>query len=156
MSANASPIYPRVGYINAVKYSPSLNVTSSKDTDGSPTAGSGSNLIIFIADVTNGSYIQKIIFTPVSTVASTNTVARVLRVYATSVISGGTGTDSNWWSIGEISLVIQSTANPTSAVVSPSMNVNTNIPAGYGLVVSASLVDTTNTSYIITTFGGHY
>lgn len=156
MAGNTFPRYPRVGYINAVQYTSGLHIVSSKDTDGSPTAGSGSNLIVFIADVTNGSFVQRIIFTPVSSVASTSVVARVIRVYETSVVSGGTGTDANWWNVGEISCVIQNTANPTSAISSITMNLNIDVPAGSGLVVSSSLVDTANTSYIITTVGGHY
>lgn len=150
MAGNTNPIYTKVGDINGVVVGASALATS----DGTATIGTGLYLV-YTADATNGSFVQKITFIPVATAAATNTNATVIRVYVSSITSGS-ATPSNTWNIGELSAPVQSAANSTTAVNPLVMSLGFMLPPSYTILASSHAVNAASTSWIGSVFAGKY
>jgi len=129
MVANTNPIYgltPHIGNgtSNAV-------VGSSANT---ATDGTGANTYQIFAAGADGSYVYKVMFRPVSTVAAT--VARVWYLNDTGTFTAGTtNTAAKTLSLGEVTLAAF-TASNTLAAPAYELAINMPIPANTKLLVS--------------------
>lgn len=129
MPANTNPIYgltPNIGNgtANAV-------VGSSANTE---TDGTGANTYQIFAAGANGSYVYKVMFRPVSTVAAT--VARVWFLNDTGSFSAGTtNTAAKTLLLGELTLAAF-TASNTLASPANELALNIPIPASTKLLVT--------------------
>lgn len=145
MPANTSPIFTNVPEVSWAQ------VTTADTT----TDGTGANVVlVFTADATDGSYIQKLVFTPRSTSGSTSTSLAVARVY---INNGSTpGTASNNVLYKELALPV-ATVNTaaTAAVNSPELALALQLPASYRIYVGITVM-AANTNWAVTGQGGDY
>jgi hypothetical protein len=133
MAANTSPIFGLTPHIGSVL----INSTSSY------TASAGTGIIgtqIFNAFTagSNGSFIQKVRFMTVAYTSSYSSVASTLRLFY-STTGSGTGSISNTYLLGELSvpaISVSSTVNATNFYDYP---VNFAIPSGSYLHVAQHL-----------------
>lgn len=118
MPANTDPIYSRAADIQLA----GSVVGSSANT---ATDGTGANsYLVFTADSTNGGFVQRIIFKPISTIAAT--VARVFYCSATGAFTAGTtNTASNSTIVAEVTIAAFTASN---TVASPQYEVALNFP----------------------------
>jgi hypothetical protein len=128
MPANTSPIFgrtPDVQLAGAV-------IGSSANT---ATDGTGANTyLIFTADATEGSFVQKAIFKPISSVAAT--VIRLWFCSDTGAFSAGTtNTAANTTMIAEMSTIAW-TASNTLAALPYEIPINIAMPPGTKLLVT--------------------
>ena len=128
MVANIDPIYSRTSDLQlggAV-----VGTTANTATDGT---GAG-NTLIFTADATEGSYVQKVILKPISAVAQT--VARIWYCSATGAYTPGTtNTAANTTMVGEVSIIAWTVSQ---LVASPQYEIPINIalPPSTKLLIS--------------------
>lgn len=150
MTANANPRFTK-----QANNSPGVKVTAANTkSDGAGTVGTDM-FKAFTADPVNGSFVDKILWMPCATVASTNTAATVARVFLSSVASGAT-TDANTHLIAEISLPAQTADAPTNAVNPFPMPLGIQVPAGWFLHVTNHIAPNANTFWKATAFGGDF
>jgi hypothetical protein len=149
MAANKQPIFARqwdVQMAGAV-----LGTTANTATDGT---GAGMFLIM-TADATEGSYLHKILFKPISTIAAT--VIRIWYCSATGAFTAGTtNTAANTTLIGEISVAAWTASNTAAGPIYE-------LPLGYGIPASTKLLVSFGTStgaattgFNPSTFSGKY
>jgi len=150
MAGNTTPIFSRIGVISG-------STIGSVQTFSSGSYTVGSNIFpVFIADATNGAYVQRVRFAPISTTAATATTATVLRVYVSSVsTSGSAATAANTWLFQEVAAAAQTPAT-TTAVAYIEVPLNFALPPGYAILANASTTATANTGWVATVFGGAY
>lgn len=132
MAANIDPIYTRTADIQLA----GAVIGTSANT---ATDGTGANTTrIFTADSTEGSYVQKVVLKPISTIAAT--VARLWYCSDTgSFTAGTTNTAANTTMIGEITIAAFTASNTTA---SPQYE----IPVNFALPASTKLLMTFGTS----------
>lgn len=151
MPANTSPIFTRT---------PDVQVGGAVR---GPTAvtlqdGTGATPIIFMADATEGGYVEKVILKPVGSPAAT--VARIFLCTDTgargSFTPGTTNTAANTSLIAEASLA----AVATSSVFAQSeiaIPIRMPIPAGMKLLIGfGTSTGAAGTGFAVTTVGGKY
>lgn len=143
-SPNADPIYSRRG-----------NTTSNGTTGMAPTLTtaandytgiSANNQLVFTADATNGSYVQRLRFKA----AGTNT-ASVARVYINNGSAATTATNNSFY--GEIALPA-TTAIATTSTIDLDYPLNFAIPAGFRIYVG--LGTTVAAGWVVTPIAGDY
>lgn len=140
MAANIDPIFSKVGAIGF----PGTNPLTAAANDF--TGIGANNILVFTADATNGSFVQRLRITA----AGTN-VASVLRIF---INNGSTnGTASNNVCYGQISLPA-TTASATSALVELDYPLNLALPASYRIYVG--LGTAVSAGWIISTIAGNY
>lgn len=151
MAANTSPIFGRT---------PDVQVGGAVLGPSAVTAqdGTGATPIIFMADATEGGWVDRVILKSVGSPAAT--VARVF--YCTSTVAAGsftpgtTNTASNTSMLAEATLAAVTTSNTVSQndVVIPirmQMPAGTKLLIGFGTSTGAS-----GTGYAVTTVGSKY
>lgn len=149
MGGNAIPQFTKNGVV------PTALVTAANvKSDGTGTIGTDLFLAL-TADVTNGTYIERVDFWPVSSVAGTSTTATVGRVFLCSITSG-TPTTAQSRLIGEVALPSQSAANTATAVQPVSVPVGYRIPPGWTILVSTHAAPAANTNWRANVIGGDY
>ena len=84
MAGNQNPIFSRIGATGGVYVT-----TGNPRSDGTGTVGTNM-FLAFTSDATNGSYVQRVRFTPASSGVGVNTTATVGRVFLSNVASGAT------------------------------------------------------------------
>lgn len=123
MAGNANPIYSRRGQVanNGTTGMNQLVTAAANDYTG---AG-GNNSLIFTADATNGSFVQRIRFK-----AGGTNVASVARIFINNGSTQGTAANNVFY--GEIALP-STTASATAATVDIDYPLNLALPAGFRL-----------------------
>ena len=138
MAANNDPIYSRTGAIGL-----NTGITSAQNTYD----GAGANdTLVFSADATNGSYVQRLRFK-----AKGTNVASVARIYINNGSTNGTAANNTFY--GEISLPA-TTAAAAAATVDIDYPMNLPLPAGYKIYVG--LGTAVAAGWVVTTVAGHY
>ncbi len=145
MAANTQPIFTNVPKTQWAQVTAADSSTDGTDADVQ---------LIFTADATDGSYVQKIIFQPRSTSGSTNTSAAAGRIYLNN---GSTpGTAANNVLIREVTLpAVAVNTTATSAAMSTEVALNLQLPASYRIYVGITAM-AANTNYAVTGVGGDY
>lgn len=145
MAANTSPIFTNVPKISWGKVSAA---------DGSSDGTDADVVLVFTADATDGSYLQKLLFTPRSTSGSTSTSATAARVYLNNGSSVGTGTNNVL--IGELTFAaINVNLTSTTGIQTFTFPMNIQIPPGYRIYVGLTAV-AANTNWDVVALGGDY
>jgi hypothetical protein len=138
MAANNAPIYSRAG---AISLGQAITLAANDYT------GTGANnVIIFTADATNGSFLQR-----VRCKAAGSNVASVLRIFINNGSTVGTGTNNTL--IGEISLPA-TTASASTATADVDYPLGFAIPAGYRVVVG--LGTAVSAGWVANVIAGNY
>jgi hypothetical protein len=133
MASNSDPIYSKVADIqtDTLAAATLLGPTANTAQDGTGTV-----YPIFTADATNGGYVQKIMFQPISTVIAT--VCRVFIADTTTTVTSGalvSNTSLNTHLFNEISLPAV-TVSQVAAAPHLELMLNMAIPPGYRLAVT--------------------
>lgn len=135
---NNDPIYSRVGAIGL-----NSGITSAQNTYD----GAGANdTLVFTADATNGSFVQRLRFK-----AKGTNVATVARVYINNGSTNGTASNNTFF--GEISLPA-TTASATAAT--PDIDYPLNIPLPPGFRIYVGLGTAVAAGWVVSTAAGHY
>ena len=137
MPGNANPIFSKVARCEWA------NAVTAANT---ALDGTGAVNIVFNADLTNGSYLQKLIIRPKGT-----NVATVMRVFMNN--GGANTTATNNTLIGEITLPA-TTASAVAALAGPELPMNIVLPPGYDIFVT--LGTAVAGGYAVTAVGGDY
>ena len=145
MAANTSPIFtlvPRNGF---------AKVTAADATQDGTDADVK---LVFTADATDGSFLQRLICQPISTSGSTNTAAAALRIYLNNGATVGTATNNQLikeWSLAAISV------NQTGTVMSTGYEIPLNIQIEPGFAVYVGVTAfAANTQWNVTSIHGDY
>jgi hypothetical protein len=103
---------------------------------------------------TNGSYLQKIRFSFVSTTSVLSSVATTLQVYSSTVNTGATTAADT-----DLLAIVQAAAQSVSVTTAPyviEIPFNFAIPANRYLLVAQSVAQTTNANWQGLAIGGYY
>ena len=153
-TVNTDPIYSKVGAIDSS--------TLAAGTLLGPTAntaqdGTGTMYPVFIADATNGSFIQKLTFESITTVAAT--VCRIFISDTVPTITSGalvSNTSLNTHKVGEIALP-QVTVSQTAAAPHLEHALNMALPPGYRVSVTfGTSTGASTTGWSVLGIGGDY
>jgi hypothetical protein len=109
----------------------------------------------FTAHATYGSYVARIRFSPVATVAATATAATVLRVFISSQTSGAT-TQANTWLIQEVAAPTQTAAQTTTATNYIEIPLGFALEPNYTILVTTHVANAANTSWTAVVVAGDY
>src|ERR1035437_172991 len=102
---NKDPLFTGKPKIGKGTWTASLNANTNSDGTGNITS-TPTMLLIFTADATYGSFVQKIRLTANGSTASTTTTATVGRVYVSTISSGAT-TNADTRRFDEVALPAQ-------------------------------------------------
>lgn len=128
MAANTDPIYARTSQLSVGGAVIGTNANTATDGTGANTS------LIFTADSTEGSWVQKVVLRPISTIAAT--VARLWYCTDTGTFSAGTtNTAANTTMIAEITIAAWTASNTTASPVYE-IPVNMPLPASTMLLMT--------------------
>lgn len=144
MPGNAAPIYSKDGEVsnNGTTGMNALITAAANDYTG---AGAN-NSLVFTADATNGSYIQRLRFK-----AGGTNIASVMRIFINNGSTPGTATNNVFY--GEISLPA-TTAIATAATVEIDYPMDFAVPAGFRIYVG--LGTAVAAGWVCTPIAGNY
>jgi hypothetical protein len=144
MPANFDPIFTRVGDVsnNGTTGMNQLVTSAANDYTGAGV----NNSLIFTADATNGSYVQRIRFK-----AGGTNIASVARIFINNGSTPGTASNNVFY--GEVSLPA-TTAIATAATVEIDYSMNIALPAGFRLYFG--LGTAVASGWVATVIGGKY
>lgn len=153
MAASNLPIYTKTPNIGRVSIAQTNAVVASNGV----TSGSGTSLMykVFTAGA-DGSYIDRIRFSPVASAAAVTSVATTLRAFLSTVASPGATTAADTFLIGEVSAAAQSASNSTNATNYIDMVLNMPIPTGTYIHVCQHVAQTASQNWIAIAIGGDY
>ena len=151
MPANTAPIFTNVPIIGQGVWTSAS--TANTSSDGASTIGTSS--IKLLTGGTNGTYVNKIRFTPAATAASTATTSSVHRLFISTITSGAT-TSANTSLIWEISAPSQTADAPSNVVTSLEVPAGFYIPPNYTLLWSMHAAAAANTLWHAVVFAGNY
>lgn len=149
MVANVNPIYARISDVQVAGAVIGANANTATD-------GTGANMYeIFDSDATEGSFVQKVILKPISTIAAT--VVRLWYCTATGTFTAGTtNTALNTGMLAELSVAAW-TASNTLAAPQYEIPVNMPLPPGTKLLMSfGTSTGAGTTGFNPVTIGGKY
>lgn len=149
MAKNTDPIYPRTPRMGGV-----VVTAANTRSDGVGTIGTDIFLMGSVSSA-DGGYLRFIEAIPTASVAATSTTATVARFFASTVSSGAT-TAANTDPIGEIPLATQIADSSTTAVITLTLPVNKQIPAGRSLLVTNHAAPAANTGWKFVAYWGDY
>ena len=154
MAANGDPIYSRAGDIQGTTLAAAtlLGPTANTAQDGT-----GTLYPVFVADATNGGYVQRLMLQPISTVVAT--VMRVFISDTTATVTSGalvSNTSLNTRLVYEITLPAV-TVSQVAAAPHFEVPLNFALPASYKISVSfGTSTGASTTGWAVTTVGGKY
>lgn len=138
MPGNSDPIYSRVGAIGQ-----HTGITAAQNTYD----GAGANdTLIFTADATNGSYVQRLRFK-----AKGTNVATVARVYINNGSAPGTPANNTFFDEVSLPATTAAAANSTPTIDLP---LNIALPPGFRIYVG--LGTAVAAGWVVSTVAGHY
>lgn len=139
MPGNTSPIFSRVG---AIGRSSATLLTAANTYTGA----NANDVLVFTADATNGSYVQRLRFKAIGT-----NVATVARIYLNNGAANTTATNNTFY--GEISLPA-TTASASQATSDIDYQMNLALPEGWRIYVGVAT--TVAAGWVVTTVAGNY
>ncbi len=145
MAANTTPIFtgiPRNGF---------AKVTG---VDGSQDGTDADVKLVFTADATDGSFLQRLILQPISTSGSTNTSAAAARIYLNNGSTVGTASNNSLFKEWSLAVTAVNVAG-TSASLGYEIPINIQLAPGYAIYVGVSAM-AANTQWNITSVHGDY
>jgi len=148
MPANTSPIFGVVPRASGV-------VVGTQNTKSDGTGTIATDLWLAFTAGAFGSFLQKLILIPTSSVAATATAATVLRAFLSSVTSGATAT-TNTRLFKEVSAGVQTADHSLNAILEIDIPLGFAIPAGSTLLVSTHIANAANTAWVATVIGSDY
>jgi len=145
---NNDPIYSKQGAIslNPANY---LGKTSYRTSTYDGTNAT-TDQIIFTADATNGSFVQRLRF---KAMGGANATAAVARIWINNGSAQTTATNNAF--VGELSLPITATST-TAATVDIDYPINFALPAGYKIIVGVSSSADLTGGWTVTAIAGNY
>lgn len=150
MPANTSPIWTLTPNVGAVDIT---NTVANVNTIAPGTIGT--NCFLAFSAGADGSYLQKIRFSFVSTTSVISSVATTLQVYLSTINTGATSA-ANTDLIAQVQAAAQTVSAVTTAPYPIEIPLNFAIPTGRYLLVSQSVAQTTNSNWNAIAFGGNY
>jgi uncharacterized protein with beta-barrel porin domain len=151
MAAGTAPIFSNVPAIGTAIWLPAN--TANTKSDGTGTIGT--DILLLETAGTNGSFLNKIRFSPCSSVAATATTASVIRVYLSTQSSGAT-TNANTSLIAEIAAPAQTADQTTTATNYLEVPLGFAIPSTISVLFSMHHAAAANTSWKGVIFSGDY
>ena len=151
MAAGTTPIFTITPDLGAGIWLPAT--TANTKSDGVGTIGT--DLILLYTSGTDGSFLNKIRFSPSASVASTATTASVIRVFLSTVTSGVT-TNVNTHLIAEIAAPTQTVDVATTATNYLEVPLGFAVPTGYTVLFSMHHAAVANSSWKGVMFSGDY
>jgi hypothetical protein len=144
MAQNMSPIYT----LNALA---TWGQVTAADTG---VTGTGANVVLVHTSGSNGSFVNKLIFQPLSTSGSTTTSAAAARIYINNGSAVSSATNNNLFK--EITLVAIA-VNPAATIGANGLEVGLGIqlPAGYCIYVGITAI-AANTQWNVQNVSGNY
>jgi hypothetical protein len=143
VSANVQAIYGLTPNIGRALF-PTTGLTKSDGSSGA--SGIGTDLAVAFTPGAFGSYVERIRWSPVASVAATATAATVLRLYISTQNSGVT-TSSNTTLIAEIAAAAQTADHSTTATFFFEIPLNIKLPTATYLLISTHAAPATNTQW---------
>jgi hypothetical protein len=151
MAANTAPIFTLLPAIGTAIWLPAT--TANTKSDGVGTIGT--DILLLETAGANGSFLNKIRFSPAASVAATATTASVIRVFLSTQSSGAT-TNANTSLIGEIAAPAQTADQTTTATNYIEFPLGFAVPSGISLLFSMHHAAAANTSWQGVCFSGDY
>lgn len=154
MAGNTDPVYSKVGDIQSTTLAAAtlLGPTANTAQDGT-----GTLYPIFTADATNGGYVQKLTFQPITSPALT--VCRIFVSDTVPTVTAGalvSNTSLNTRLLNEITLPAV-TVSQTAAAPHLELPINMALPPGYRLSVTfGTSTGASTTGWAINTIAGKY
>ncbi len=153
MSANIAPIFSKLADVQGSVWI--STTTANVKSDGTGTIGTDM-LVAFLADATNGGFIDRIRFMPSASVASTAMTQSMIRVYISSITSGATAR-TNTFLFGEYATTAPNADQATTTAMTPvEITLGFAIPPGYTVLWSMHHAAASNTSWQAIAIGGKY
>lgn len=144
MPANTLPIYTITPQIAWGK------VTAA---DGSQD-GTDADVQLILTAGSNGSFIQKLVFQPISTSGSTTTSAAAARIYINNGSTVGTGTNNVLYR--ELSLAATAVnVSATAAALGPEVPLNIQLKASYKIYVGVTAIAANTQWNVIAVYGDY-
>lgn len=144
MAANTAPIYSRLGDVSNNSGTGMNQLITAAANDY--TGAGANNSLVFTADATNGSYIQRLRFK-----AGGTNIASVMRIFLNNGSANTSATNNTFY--GEISLPA-TTAIATAATVELDYPMNFALPPGFRIYVG--LGTAVAAGWVVTPIGGEY
>lgn len=144
MPGNNDPIFTRVGDLTTDGTTGMSQGITAAAADY--TGAGANNVLVFTADSTNGSFIQRLRFK-----AKGSNVAAVMRVYINNGSANTTASNNTFY--GEISLPA-TTASTTTATVDIDYTMNLGLPPGFRIYVGLGAA--VAAGWTVTPIGGKY
>lgn len=148
MAANTNPIYSLTPNVVGVACGGTANI----DATGIGTIGTDS-FLCFTAG-SNGSWVEKVRFSPGATVAATATTATTLRVFLTTASTATTAANTHL--VAEVAAAAQTAAHSTNATFYIDVPLGFAIQSGMKVIVTNHVVNASNTGWKAVCFGGDY
>lgn len=114
----------------------------------------GTDIFLVASIGANGSFIEKVRFSPTAT-APTTTTATVARVFYSTQSSGST-TNANTWLIDEVALPATAADNATARAPCYDLPVNMSFQTGYHILATNHAAPAANTAWVATCVGADY
>jgi hypothetical protein len=150
MAANTSPIWtltPNVSHADILTTAANVN-TAAPGTIGT-------DCFVAFTSGADGSYLQKIRFSFVSTTGVISSIAATLQVYSSTVNTGAT-TAANTDLLAMIQTSVQTVSQVTTAPYPIEIPFNFAIPANRYILVAQSVAQNTNANWQALVIGGNY
>jgi hypothetical protein len=150
MAANTSPIWtltPNVSGVDIATTAANVNTTAPGTI--------GTNCFLAFTSGADGSYLQKVRFSFVSTTSVISSVATTLQVYVSTINTGATSA-ANTDLIVNVQAASQAIPNTSTAPYVIEIPLNYAIPAARYILVTQSVAQTTNSNWQAMVIGGNY
>lgn len=151
MAANTAPIFTDLPKIARGVWLPAT--TANTDSTGASTIGTSS--ILLITGGTDGTFLNRVIFTPSASAASTATTASIHRLFLTTQTSGAT-TSANTSLIAELAAPSQTADAPTAGVQSLTIPLGFYIPSTISLLWTMHHAAAASTAWHAVVLAGDY
>lgn len=145
MAANTEPVYSRRGQVasnGTTAMAPTITAAATTNYDGT----NANVVLVFTADSTNGSFVQRLRFKAIGT-----NVATVARIYLNNGSTNTTASNNSFFA--ELSLPA-TTASATAATVDIDLPLNFALPAGFRIYVG--IATAVAAGWVVTPIAGDY
>ncbi len=151
MPANTVPIFTEAPILAKAIWTNSS--TANTRSDGNGTVGT--SMVLLVTGAADGTFVNRIRFMPTATAAATATTATVIRVFLSTVGTGGTSS-ADTVLIAELAAPSQTAASATVAVTPLDLSLGFAVPSGWYIHVAMHHVAAANTVWEMTAYGGDY
>ena len=148
MPGNPTPIYSKVGAYGQVRVTAGQAYSNGVGTIGTDM------FLAFTADATNGSFVQRVRWSAVSSNVAAPTAATVGRVFITSNTIVANTTTCNLFQ--EVALPSVTAGSSSVATYPVDIPMNIALPPGYGILVTNHSSPAANTAWVASVVAGNY